>query len=306
MALSANMRGAALMSISTIGFTANDAITKTVSEGINAGQIMLVRGVFTVLLIALLAWYNGALRSFSVVVRPRIVLRAAGEAGGTVFFLIAIAHMPLANVTAIVQSLPLTITIGAALFLGEPVGWRRWSAIAVGLVGVVVIVRPGSDGFNTYALFALGTVVCCTVRDLATRGLPREVPSLMVSLATAIAVSICGAVMIEPLGGWRPFPAIDAVALLGAAVLLIFGYQCIIMSMREGDISFVAPFRYMALVWAIILGYLVFGDVPGPAMILGAAIVVGSGIFSLYRERIVARKTPIIKSTTPSMAPDGM
>lgn len=306
MALSANMRGAVLMSVSTIGFTTNDAITKTVSEAMNAGQIMFVRGCFTVLLIAALAWSRGALRSFPAVIRPRIVLRAAGEAGGTICFLAAIAHMPLANVTAIIQSLPLTVTVGAALFLGEPVGWRRWTAIAIGLLGVVIIVQPGSEGFNTFSLFAVGTVLCCTVRDLATRGLPSEIPTLVVSLATAMAVSLCGAVMIVPLGGWQPFPLRDAGALLAAAVLLIFGYQCIIMSMREGDISFVAPFRYMALVWAIILGYLVFGDSPGPAMIGGAAIVVASGIFSLYRERVIARRRPIIKSTTPSMAPDGL
>ena len=299
------MRGAVFMSVSTIGFTSNDAITKTVSESMNSGQMMLVRGLFTVVLIAALAWSNGALRSFAVVARPRIMLRAAGEAGGTIFFLSALAHMPLANVSAILQSLPLAVTVGAAFFLGEPVGWRRWTAIAAGLIGVVIIVRPGSEGFNSFSLFALGTVCCCTVRDLATRGLPREIPTLMVSLATAIAVALCGGALVQPLGGWSPLTLADTAALFAAAVLLIFGYQFIITAMREGDISFIAPFRYMALIWAIALGFLFFGDVPGPAMIIGAAVVIASGIYSLYREQIIARRTPIIKSTVPAMAPDG-
>lgn len=214
--------------------------------------------------------------------------------------------LPLANVSAVLQALPLAVTMGAALFLAEPVGWRRWLAILSGFGGVMIIIRPGFEGFNAYALLALVTVTFCAVRDLATRRIPDEIPSLLVSVTTAIAVTIGGGVLIVPFGGWTPVEAGEVGLLFAAAVLLLFGYQFIIMSMREGDISFVAPFRYTALLWAILLGFLIFGDVPDAAMIAGSMIVVGSGLYTLYRERKVGTALPAAESTGPAMAPDGM
>ena len=142
--------------------------------------------------------------------------------------------------------------------------------------------------------------VFCTVRDLATKRLPESIPSLLVSTVTAALVTVCGAFLVGPMGGWTP--GVDA-SRSGcwrlAAVLLLVGYQFIIMAMRTGEISFVAPFRYTALLWAILLGFLVFGDVPDGPMIAGAVIVVGSGLYTLYRERVVGRGTPAAASTTP-------
>jgi drug/metabolite transporter (DMT)-like permease len=145
----------------------------------------------------------------------------------------------------------------------------------------------------------------CAVRDIATRRIPPDIPSLLVSTATAGAVTLVGALLILPMGGWSATSGEDTLLLAGAAILLLFGYQFIIMAMREGEISFIAPFRYTALIWAIIAGIVVFAEIPDLPMIVGALIIVGSGLYTLYREQIVARQRPVTAATGPSMAPDG-
>jgi drug/metabolite transporter (DMT)-like permease len=304
--ISSNLRGAMFMSISMVGFTVNDSLTKAASASMNMGQVMLLRGLFATVLILLLAWSQGALRNPRQALHPLVALRSAGEALATITFLIALAHIPLATTSAVLQALPLAVTMGAAIAFGEEVRWRRWAAIAVGFTGVLIIVRPGNDGFNAYALWALASVGFCTVRDLATKRLPESIPSLLVSSVTAALVMVCGAFLVGPMGGWSPV-SMQLLGLLAlAAVLLLVGYQCIIIAMRIAEISYVAPFRYTALLWAILLGYLVFGDVPDGPMILGATIVVASGLYTLYRERVVGRGKPAAASTTPAMAPDGL
>jgi drug/metabolite transporter (DMT)-like permease len=294
------------MSISMAGFTFNDAITKTVSQSMNMGQVMLLRGLFATALIMLLASWRGAWRSLQDALNGPVALRAGGEVCATVCFLIALANLPLANVSAVLQALPLAVTMGAALALDEPVGWRRWLAIIAGFAGVLIIVRPGFEGFNAYSLWALGCVFFCAVRDLATSRVPSEIPSLFLSCVTSAAVTVTGAALVVPFGGWSPVSLEDTGLLFCAAVLLLFGYQFIILSMRTGEISFIAPFRYTALLWAILLGFVVFGDLPDAAMMTGAVIIVGSGLYALYREQVVDRRRPVTESTTPSMAPDGM
>lgn len=275
------------MVVSMAGFTINDALVKLASMEMNAGQVMMVRGIFATALIALLAWHKGALSMPRLALHPLVALRALAELGSTVFFLMALQQLPIANVSAVLQALPLMVTMLAALFLGEGVGWRRWLAIAIGFAGVMVIVRPGFDGFSVYALLALVCVIFAALRDLVTRRLPEHVPSMLVSTITAAMVGLCGALLVNPMGGWTPM-SVESIGLLAtASVFLLFGYQFIIMSMRGGDISFIAPFRYTSLLWAIALGYLMFGDVPDTAMIAGAVIIVSSGLYTLFRERAV-------------------
>lgn len=294
------------MAISMATFTINDALTKAVMETINAGQVMLVRGIFASVMITAIAYSRGALRLPRQALHPMVALRSICEFLATLAFLAALAKMPLANVSAVLQALPLAVTSGAALFLGEAVGWRRWFAIAAGFLGVMIIVRPGFEGFNAFSLLALTCVVICAVRDLATRRIPDEVPSLLVSTVTAVAVTIVGGLLIPAFGGWSVMTAGEVGILATMAVLLIIGYQFIIMAMRIGDISAVAPFRYTALVWAIVLGFVMFGDVPDLPMIIGATVVVGSGLYTLYREQLVGRRKPAAESTGPAMAPDGL
>lgn len=285
-------------------FTLNDTITKSVTSELNVGEIIVVRGLFAMVLVGAFAAWRGALRPLrTLLIRP-VGLRVIGEIGGTLTFLSAIAHMPLANASAIFQALPLVITLGAALIFGEPVGWRRWLAIAAGFVGVLVIVRPGTAGFSEVSLLALVSVAFCTLRDLATRKIPTEIPSLFIALLTTFTVSSAGAVIMVPLGGWIP-PSPRTVGLLAvAAVLLLIGYQCIISALRTGDISAVAPFRYTALLWAMLLGYLAFGDRPDGFMLLGAGIIVASGLYAFYRERVRNRLRPA--ASAPALPPEGV
>ena len=198
-----------------------------------------------------------------------VALRVVGEVGGTITFMAALTHLPLANTSAIFQALPLAITLGAALVFREPVGWRRWLAIAAGFVGMLIIVRPGIAGFNQFSLLALVSVAFCALRDLSTKTIPAQIPSLFITLLMTVTVTIGGRVILFPLGGWTP-PSSRALGLLAlAAVLVLIGYQCMIVALRSGDISAVAPFRYSALLWAMLLGYFMFGDKPDAMMMIG-------------------------------------
>ncbi len=306
MALSPNLRGALFMVVAMAAFTINDATTKFASQSISMAQVMLVRGVFATLLVGLLAWKSGALVRPRQALHPMVALRVAGEAGGTIAYLLALAHLPIANVSAMQQALPLAVTMGAALFFGEGVGWRRWLAIAVGFAGVLVIVRPGLAGFSVYSLLVLVSVISCAVRDLATKRVPDDIPTLLISAVTSFAITLLGAALLPVMGGWTPMEP-DMIGYLAlAAVLVLIGYQFIIMAMRIGDISFVAPFRYTALLWAIAMGILIFGDYPDGVMIVGSLIIVASGIYTLYRERIVGRGRAAAESAGPDLAPDGI
>lgn len=293
------------MTVSMAGFTLSDAITKFLFDYMNMGELMLVRGIIATVLVAMLAWSRGAFDKPAALLHPLIALRVFGEAAATLTFFIGLAAMPLPNVSAIMQALPLAVTAGAAIVYAEPVGWRRWSAVAVGFLGVLLIVRPGTEGFSSASLWILACVFFCVVRDLATKRIPEDIPTLAISTLTAAAVTAIGAVMIIPLGGWRPIEPGHLGLIAIAAVLLLFGYQFIIMAMRRGDISFVAPFRYTALIWALFLGWLVFSVIPDRMTLTGSAIVVGSGLYMLWRER--RRDNPIVaEATGPAMAPDGL
>ena len=295
------------MALAMFGFLANDTVVKFLTADLDIGQILLVRGLFATTLVGLLAWNRGAFAQPSLALNPLVALRAFSELGATFLFLTALANMPLGNITAVLQSLPLAVTMGAALFLGEPVGWRRWLAIIIGFCGVVLIVRPGLDGFNAYAVYALGSVFFCAVRDLATRRVPDEVPSLLISTVTSLLVTVFGGMLVFPLGGgWTPIGVSETGLLATASVLVLIGYQFIIKAVRIGDIAFVAPFRYTALLWGVVFGFAVFNEWPDAITLAGAALVVGSGLYSLYRERRVGKTKPIAGSTGEAMAPDGV
>ena len=277
------------MALSMLAFVLNDGLMKAVFDSMSIYQAIFLRGLITVPLIVLLAWHKGEL-IVSIAPRNRLLLtlRVTAEVGATVGFLTALKHMPLANVTAILQVLPLTVTMAAALFLGEKVGWRRWLAIAIGLAGVMIIIRPGMEGFSVYSIWALVAVGCVTIREIATRKLSANLPSLPVALATAIAISGLGAVM-QPAVEWAPVSASAWSLIGGASLAIIGGYLFSVMTIRIGDIGFVAPFRYTAMVWALILGLLMFGEIPDMPMMTGTVIIILTGLYSLHREWSVRR-----------------
>ena len=289
MAMNDNTRGALLMMGSMGAFTLNDAAMKALAGDLPLFQAIFLRGLATSLLIGLLAWRLGAFRSgIARADRGLVALRIGAEIGAAYFFITALFNMPLANATAIIQALPLTVTLAGAVFLGEAVGWRRLSAILVGMIGVLMIVRPGLEGFNSFSLYALAAVGFVTARDIVTRKLSAGTHSFAVTFATSVGLAAFAGV--AALGSsWAPLTA-QSVMLLGAAsVFVMGGYLFSVMVMRVGDIAFVAPFRYTALIWALVLGLLVFGDWPDAVTLTGAAIIVASGLYTFYRERNLSR-----------------
>lgn len=280
-----NSQGAILMAVSMFSFVLNDGLMKALFVDMSIYQAIFLRGMVTAPLLALLAWRAGVLMARLGGRDTRlIIIRVISEVAATIGFLTALRHMPLANVTAILQALPLTVTMAAALFLGEAVGWRRWVAILLGLSGVLLIIRPGMAGFSVYSIWALGAVAAVTVREVTTRKLSKDVPSLPVALATAIAICGLGAVSL-PGVTWMPVSPVMWIYVGGAGVAIIGGYLFSVMAVRIGDLGFVSPFRYTSMIWAIALGYLLFSELPDVPTLTGTAIIIATGLYSLHRER---------------------
>lgn len=289
---SANLRGAIFMCLAMAGFTVNDALVKSVTGVMNPGQIMLVRGAMTSALVLLLARQFGALRPLRLLLDPIIMLRMFAEVIAAITYISALGEMPLANASAILQALPLAVTLGAALFLAEPVGWRRWLAILAGFIGVLVVLRPGPEGFSSAAIAVIVSVVAAATRDLCTRRISPEVPSLFISTITAIIIALTGGILVIPLGGWQPMEMVSVLHLAAASLVLLLGYQCIVMAMRQGEIAIVAPFRYTSLIWSIGIGVVFFAESPDIWTIVGVGIIIVSGLYAFAREnkrRLAAR-----------------
>lgn len=290
MAMSENFKGAALMSGSMAGFVANDAFIKLVGPDIGLFQTIFVRGLFTVALLGVLAWLTGAFRYLPGRADLRLIsMRTVAEIGATLAFLTALFHMPLANVTAILQVLPLTIALAAAIFLGEPIGRRRIGAILAGFLGVMIIVRPGAADFNIYAILGLVAVACVTLRDLSVRRFSPQVSSMLVAFITAVVVTVMGGVGTLVQGEWTPLGSRELIFLIFAAVFIFMGYYCSVAAMRVGEVAVVATYRYSVLLWAVLLGWWVFGDLPDFWTILGMLLIAAAGLFTMWRESRTAR-----------------
>lgn len=288
--LSPNIRAAVFMVVSMGGFTVNDAMMKLALADVPLCQALLVRGIVACTLIGvLLVAARPAGRRVQPRDRLRVGLRSAAELAGTFCFLAALVEIGLPRTSAIVQATPLAVTLGAAIFLGERVGWRRALAIAVGFLGVMLIIRPGTEGFTMGTLWALMAVVIIVARDLLTRRLDPATSSLPVTMAATVALTAAGGIG-ATMAAWQPMAELSVLLLAGSAVFLMLGYQTSILAMRTGEIAFAAPFRYTALVWALLLGWLVLDDVPEPPTLAGAAVVVATGLYSFWREQRLARQ----------------
>ncbi|NVO58140.1 DMT family transporter [Rhodobacteraceae bacterium B1Z28] len=280
-----NVKGALLMVGSMAAYTVNDALVKMAGQDLPLFQLIALRGALATVLIYLLTRHLGALHlNFPRHDKWLIVWRCLSELSATYFFLTALMHMPLANVTAVLQALPLTITLGAALFFSEHIGWRRMVAIALGFAGMLFIVRPGPDGFSIFSIYALVAMLLVTTRDLITRRMSSKVPSMVVTLATSLSVTVV-ALVASVFQGWVPITVASGGLVASAAIFILMGYLFSVQVMREGEVGFIAPFRYSSLIWALALGWLIFGDWPDMVTMLGAGLVVAAGLFTLFRER---------------------
>ncbi|MEP3329097.1 MAG: DMT family transporter [Litoreibacter sp.] len=294
MVISDNMRGALFMMGAMTAFTLNDACMKLLSGDIPLFQALVLRSIPVIMFLGFMAWRAGSFRTpISTKDRMLIGIRTLVELAAAYFFISALFHLPIADVTAILQALPLTVTLAGAVFLGEAVGWRRMIAILVGFAGVMLILRPPflfgeGAGFSVYSIYVLLAVVCVTVRDLCARRISTDVPSMTIALAAAIGVmtlGLAGSISEQ----WHPVSSTSAMLLGGASFFVIGGYIFSVSAMRSGEIGFVAPFRYTSLIVALLLGLFVFGEWPDHLTLVGSAIVVATGLFTLYRERATAK-----------------
>lgn len=285
-----NLAAAGWMTGAMAMFAVEDAAIKFLGARVGTGQIIAVIGLFgTLLFWALLARGGGRLWTRDLL-RPAVVMRNAGEALGTLCYVSALALADLSSVSAILQALPLALVLGGALFLRESVGWRRWAAILVGFFGVMLIVRPGTAGFEPASLLALLAVVGLAARDLVTRRMPAEVPSHLLS-ASAYAVMVPAGLVLGGAQGQRlvvPGGA-DAAGFVLAIVTGALGYAMMIRATRAGEASAIAPFRYTRLLFTLTLAFAVFAERPDGLTLIGAAIIVGAGGFAMWREFSRAR-----------------
>lgn len=283
-----NLRGAALMVLAMLLFALEDMLIKLLAVDLPIGQIVGMLGVGSAVLLAILLKIQRQALFTAALFTPAIMLRAIGELVGTIGFVTAIALIPLSTASAILQATPLFVTLGAALFLQEAVGWRRWTAIIVGFMGVMLIIRPGLEGFSWLSLFAVQGVIGLGIRDLATRRVPPETSSLQLSFWAFLVLIPAAAIMMWFNDTTLITPPPSTVFYLGAALLIgIFAYYCIVAAMRVGEISFVTPFRYSRILFALVIGISIFGERPDALTLLGAAIIVASGLYTLWRERRV-------------------
>ncbi len=290
MRLNNNMKGAALMTGCVFAYVINDAFMKLLFSQIALFEAVFLRSIIIIPPVLVMAWITKVtLRNLSNQDKCLISVRVVAEICTMVAFLTALKHMPLANVTAILQALPLAVTMAAALFLAEPVGWRRWSAILVGFVGVLIVVRPGLEGFNIYSLAALVAVIFLTVREIVTRKITSEVPTITVVLSMAIGSALFAGIMIIGTE-WHTVSATSWLLIIGAAVAVLIATFLSVMAMRTGEISFVSPFRYTSMLGAIGLGILMFGDWPDQPTLVGTLIIVSAGIYTFHREQRISRK----------------
>jgi drug/metabolite transporter (DMT)-like permease len=283
-----NLRGILAMLVSMALLIVNDALFKVAAASLPLGQAIFLRGLFSSLLTIALIVYLGLLSALPRLGEGKVLFRGAAEIAATLLYLTALVQMPIAEATAILQFTPLAITAGAALFLGAPVGWRRWTATFAGFVGVLVIIRPGAAVFNPYAALALLSVVFVAARDLTTRQLGKHIPTMVITFSSGIAVmgASLGFLAAEQ-WRWPEPPAL--LALFAAGALLLAGQYWVIVAMRAGDIAIVAPFRYSIILWAILAGFLIWRELPDLATWIGIAIVTAAGLYTFLREYRLAK-----------------
>lgn len=286
--MSGNLRGAVFMVLAMLLFALEDMAIKLMSGSWPVGQIVIGIGLGGIPIFALFCRQRGlALWGRDWLSGP-IVLRNLFEGIGVFCFVTALAVVEISTISAILQAAPLVVVLGAAVFLGETVGWRRWAAILTGLFGVLLILRPGMAGFDSAALWAVGGMLGLAGRDIAMRRVNASVHSLQVAFYAFVMQIPVGLLLMAYHG--TPFVPVSP-ASFGVVVILVAiavaAYWTLVIGTRTGEVSFVTPFRYSRIVFGLIVGVVVFGEEPDALMLIGSVIVVGSGIYTLWRENAV-------------------
>jgi len=284
-ASSGNMRGIAAITAGMAVLVFSDVLVKLAGATLPLGQLLFLRGVLASALITAICWQTGVLGQARQMLAWQVSGRALANFCASLCYITALINMPIANLSAIMQASPLLLTALAALLLGERVGWRRWLAIAIGFCGVLMIIRPATSAFNVHALFALGAIGFVCMRDLFTKVVKADTPSMLVTLATAVVVTTGGG-LLSLYQGWVDFGGREIMFLVPAAFCTVAGYHFVLVGFRPGGVAVVAPFRFSMVLWATIAGYLVWSELPDGWTLAGAALVIGMGLYTFHRERL--------------------
>jgi len=286
-----NLNGILLVIVAMAAFTVEDVFIKQLSGSMAVGQILLFLGFGTACIFAVIATLRRKNIFARAAWRKPFLYRMLAEGFAAMAFATSLSLVDISVVAAVFQVTPLAITLGAALFLGEAVGWRRWSAILIGFSGVLLIIRPGLSGFEPEVLLVVIAVVCVAARDLITRHMDIDVDSTVISFQGFAASVIAGPILLTATGGEIvALNQTEILMILGAMIFSAVGYYGIVAGMRMGDASVVTPFRYTRLLFSIIAGMLVFSERPDTLTLLGASLIIGTGIYTVLRERKLARE----------------
>lgn len=285
--LSPNARGIVAMLGAMAAFAFGDALMKLSTGYLPAGESIFVRGIIASTLIWILAAKRGALEHLPRLLHPRLPLRTLGDMGGSFFYITALPHMPLAEAAAILQTNPLLVTAAAAIFLGEKVGWRRWSATAVGFVGALMIIQPGSSSFTWASVLVILALFFAVMRDVVTRKLI-GIPVILIT-ATAATCTMLASLAFIPFEAWQMPTAFDILRLSAAGGCMLAGQILVVISIQAGDVSAVVPFRYSAIVWTLLLSAAIWHYLPNALTMAGIFVVAAAGLYTFFREQTLRR-----------------
>ncbi|WP_134678749.1 DMT family transporter [Paracoccus ravus] len=286
-----NFRAATLMLVSMVLFAVEDMFIKLLSKGLPFAEVLGIIGLLGWLCFWAMLKMQGGNMWTRDLIRPQVVLRNVSEAVGSIGIVVALALTELSSTAAIMQALPLAIVLGAAVFLGEPVGWRRWTAIGVGFLGVLLVLRPGLGDFQPASLMALVAVIGLAARDLVTRRVPSQIHSLQLAASAFFAILLASIAMGIVLGQEFVIPSpLQALQFAGCIAVGVAGYALLVTATRIGEAAALAPFRYARLVFALTLAVIVFGERPDALTLSGAGLIVASGCYAMWREALLRRR----------------
>jgi len=267
-------------------FALEDALIKAASQTLPIGQILILFGVGGALIFACVALYNNEPLFNSDIISKPMCIRFVFEIAGRLFYFLAVAFIPLSVATVILQATPLVVVFGAIVVFGERVSWRRWVAIFTGLLGVVIVIRPGTDSFSLLSLLAVIGLFGFAGRDLASRAAPASISTTLLGFYGFIAVIIAGVLY----SLWDSVPLVipdfsSSSYMLAAILAGVFAYSGLMRAMRTGEVSAVTPFRYSRLLFGVVLGLVFFDEQLDRWMMLGCLLIILSGCFLVWRNR---------------------
>lgn len=294
--LTNNQRGIAAVVGCMMAYTVNDVLVKQLLRTYPVGETIFIRGVMCSLLIGAVAIALGNARYFRTTMSPLLASRSLCDGLSTAGFIAALAHMHMANISAVLQIAPLIITAISVVLYKEVVGWRRWSAIGVGFAGALLVVKPIPSEFDIWAMVAAASALAAAVREIQNRQIGAAAPALVIAFWGAVGIMVCGATFVF-FEDWRAFALPDLFQLFVAAAFVSTAIYLLALAFRDVDLSVVAPFRYTYLLTSALGGFLVFREVPDIWTVAGAVLIVGSGVYLLHREA-VRRRALTAKAST--------